>query len=119
MEVLGLLESETSIIKGAIIFLLAMVIKAFILYIISGRTDRTIVSHRLEQGWGLGSALTWWKECHLLSPCPCFANVSMQSIAFNPNSDSVQSSLLMIWVDVVTAEDVSVQAKETYDFIWW
>lgn len=60
MEVLGLLESETFIIKGAIIFLLAMVIKAFILYLISGRTNSSILSPiGWEQGWGLGSALTW------------------------------------------------------------
>lgn len=115
--------SETSITKGVIIFLLAIVIKTFILCLISGRTNGSILSpimlaHKfnlwhLERGRGIDPALTWWKECHLLSACPSFANVSMQSIVFNPNSDSVQSSLLMIWVDVVTAQDVSVQAKET------
>lgn len=44
MEVLGLLESETSITKDVIIFLLAIVIKAFILYLISGRTNSSILS---------------------------------------------------------------------------
>lgn len=74
--------------------------------------EHKFYSWELQRGQGIGSTLTRWKECHLLSLWLGFANLSMQSIVFNPNSDSVQSSVLMIWVDVVTLQDVPVQAKE-------
>lgn len=101
MEALGLLESETPITKDVDAFLLVIVVKTFILYLKSGRTNGSIISPiilelkfsfwELQRGQGLGSTLTRGKECHLLSLWLGFANWSMQSIVFNPNSDSVQS----------------------------
>lgn len=116
------------LLQSVIISLLSIGTRAFILYLISGSTDSSILSPimlehwfkswGLGRGWGIGSALALWgKDCHLLSLCPSFANISMQSIVFNLNSDSVQSGLLMIWVDVITAQDVSVQAKDFYMLI--
>lgn len=121
MEALGLLESETPIAKCVNAFLLAIVVKTFILYLISGRTNSSLFSpimleHKFSSWeqedralallWPGEKSATYWACGSVLQ------TLSMQSIVFKPNSDSVQSSVLMIWVDVVTLQDVSVQAKE-------
>lgn len=61
---------------------------------------------QVERGRDFGEeSATCWADEPVLQTQVCKA-------VFNPNSDSVQCSFLMIWVDVVTAQDESVQDKE-------